>query len=166
MNSHQRLTEIHLIKAREKALRLFACTSSVIPGEWSSVWNEMIVPDLLEFAFHARKVNEFCKLMNSTFPSIDVKLVTITSGDPGMWESNYIHALNAVMHMQGFSIGQAHADHRKIFINYEANLITTYIKVSTDKFPEEKTISIYGLVECFLFYVIPKVKDKNPNLRF
>lgn len=165
MNSHRRLTEIHITQARLRALRLVAFASSVFPGEWSDSWNEVIVPDLLEFGFHARKVNEFCELMNENFPSINKKIVNISEGDPGNWEENYHNALNALMHMKSFVISHAHADHRKIFINATSNLIATYIKVATDKFPEV-TISIFGLAECFLNQVIPKVREKDPGLRF
>lgn len=165
MNSTSRLTEIHIAQARLRALRLVAFTSSVFPGEWSNEWNEMLVPDLLEFGFHARKVNEFCRLKEDTFPSMNTKIVQIFEGDPGNWEQNYQFALNALMHMQTFIIGHAHADHRRVFLNAESNLIATYIKVSTDKFPET-TISIFGLAECFLNQVLPKIREKHPHLRF
>jgi len=165
VDSHRRLTEIHITQARFRALRLVAFTSSVFPGEWSDNWNEVIVPDLLEFVFHARKVNEFCGLMNENFPSINKKIVNLSEGDPGNWEESYRNALNALMHMKSFVIGHAHADHRRIFILATSNLIATYVKVATDKFPEV-TISIFGLAECFLNHVIPKVREKDPGLRF
>ncbi len=79
---------------------------------------------------------------------------------------NYAYALNALMHMRSFVVGNTHADHRKIFTKAESNLITTYIRVSTDKFPEKKTISIFGLVNCFLSDVIPKIKEIYPELVF
>lgn len=165
MNSATRLIEIHITQARLRALRLVAFTGAVFPGEWNEQWNEAIVPDLLEFGFHARKVNEFCQLMEQNFRPIDTKVVQISEGDPGNWEKSYRSALNALMHMQTFAIGHAHADHRKIFLASEANLIATYIKVSTDRFPEV-TISIFGLVDCFLSQVIPIVREKYPYLRF
>lgn len=165
MNSHQRLVEIHIAQARSRALRLFAFTSAVFPGEWSNQWIETIVPDLVEFAFHARKVNEFCGLMNHPFPSINVKLVSISSGDPGDWETSYRNALNALMHMRSFVVGNTHSDHRRIFLASEANLITLYIRVSTDKFPAT-TISIFGLVNCFLNEVLPQVRMKYPSFAF
>ena len=165
MSNADRLTEIHIIQARLRALRLVAFTGAVFPGEWGAQWNEAIVPDLLEFGFHARKVNEFCCLMDDDFGSIDVKIVNISEGDPGNWESNYRNALNALMHMQTFSIGHAHADHRRIFLASEANLIATYIKVSTDRYPEV-TISLFGLVDCFLNRVLHRVRERHPGLRF
>ena len=166
MNSHQRLAEIHICQARSRALRLFAFTSTVIPGEWSGTWVETLVPDLVEFGFHARKVNEFCGFMKEDFPSIDQKIVKISEGDPGNWESNYQHALNALMHMNSFIVGHAHADHRKIFTHAESNLITTYIIATTDKFPEKTTISVIGLVNCFLSEVLPRVKTQFPHFSF
>ena len=165
MNSHQWLTEMHIKMARSRALRLVAFSGSVFPGEWGASWNEVIVPDLLEFGLHARKVNEFCGLMDENFSSINKKVVQISEGDPGGWEDSYRNALNALMHMKSFVIGHAHADHRRIFLQSESNLIATYIKVETDKYPEI-TVSIFGLAECFLNQVISKVKDKHPNLRF
>ncbi len=163
--SRIRLTEIHIERARSHALRLIAFTGSVFPGEWSDSWNEVIVPDLLEFGFHARKVNEFCGLMGENFPSINTKIVNISEGDPGAWESSYRHALNALMHMSSFVLGYANADHRKIFLQAESNLIATYIKVKTDRFPEV-TISIFGLAECFLNHVIPKIREQDRGLMF
>jgi len=143
MESHTRLTEMHIIQARLRALRLFAFTSAVFPGEWSDNWGELIVPDLLEFGFHTRKVNEFCNLNDSDFSSINKKIVKISDSNPEDWEENYCHALNKLMHMKSFVISHAHADHRIVFTNAASNLIATYIKVSTDKFPET-TISIVG----------------------
>jgi hypothetical protein len=165
MNTADRLAEIHIVQARLRALRLVAFTGAVFPGEWSDQWNEAIVPDLLEFGFHARKVNEFCKLMEESFPSIDTKVVKIAEGDPGNWEQSYRNALNALMHMKTFVVGHAHADHRRVFLAATSNLIATYVKVSTDRFPEV-TISIFGMVDCFLNQVIPRVRNKHPHLRF
>lgn len=165
MNSQVRLGEIHIELARSRALRLIAFTGSVFPGEWSHSWNDVIVPDLLEFGFHARKVNELCGLMDESFTSINQKVVKISEGDPENWEESYRNALNALMHMKSFVIGHAHADHRKVFLKAESNLIATYIKVETDKFPEV-TISIFGIAECFLNQVIPRVRKMAPGLRF
>lgn len=165
MNNATRLIEIHIAQARLRALRLIAFTGAVFPGEWSDQWNEAIVPDLLEFGFHARKVNEFCDLIEENFQPIDAKVVKMSEGDPGNWEKNYRNALNALMHMKTFTIGHAHADHRQIFQAASSNLIATYIKVSTDRFPEV-TISIFGMVECFLNQVIPIVGQRHPHLRF
>jgi hypothetical protein len=165
VDSHTRITEIHITQARLRALRLVAFTSSVFPGEWSNEWTEVIVLDLLEFGFHARKVNEFCGLMDEKFSSINKKIVEISDGDPESWEDSYRYALNSLMHMKSFVMGNAHADHRKIYTSATSNLMATYFEVATDKFPKV-TISIYGLVECFLSQVIPIIKVKYPGLRF
>ncbi len=92
-------------------------------------------------------------------------VVKISEGDPGQWEHSYRNALNALMHMKDFVLGHTHADHRKIFLQAESNLITTYVKIETDRFPEV-TISVFGLAECFLNRVIPKAREKDPSLRF
>ena len=69
------------------------------------------------------------------------------------------------MHMRSFKIGHAHADHRRIFLKSKANLMTTYIKVSTDQYAEV-TISIFGLANCFLSSVIPIVRERCPGVQF
>lgn len=161
----KRLAEIHITEARKHALKLFAFTSSVFPSEWNNTWNEIITTELLEFSFHARKVNEICNLQDEVFPSIDTLIVKISENNPGNWETNYQYALNAFVHIKSFKIGHAHSDHRVIFKNSESNLQATYVKIQTDKFPE-KTISICGLVFCFLNSVIPLLRNKFPELRF
>jgi len=125
----------------------------------------MLVPDLLEFGFHARKVSEFCGLLKESPPPIDELIVRISEGDPGNWEKNYRKTLNALMHMRSFTVGHAHADHRKIFTAAETNLIVTYIKISTDRDPEA-TVSIFGLVNCFLNCVMPLVRERFEGLHF
>ncbi|PNG07001.1 hypothetical protein CXL00_07025 [Stutzerimonas stutzeri] len=164
-DSVKRLAEIHIAESRKYALRLFAFTSSVFPSEWGSTWSEIITADLLEFAFHARKVNELCRLQDEKFPSIGTLLIKISEGDPGNWEANYQYALNAFVHLNDYKIGHAHADHRAIFIGSEASLQATYVKIKTDKF-SEKTISICGLVFCFLNSVVPLLRRRFPELRF
>ncbi|MGC7402941.1 hypothetical protein ACPWR0_03795 [Pandoraea pneumonica] len=158
MKSRKRLIQIHMQQAQSRALRLIAFTGAVFPGEWSDSWAEVVVPDILEFGFHARKVSEFCGLMNHPFPSINTKILTFSEGDPGCWEESYRNALNALMHMKSFVLGHAHADHRRIFLQAQSNLMTTYIRVETDKF-SEVTISIFGIAECFLNHVVPKARD-------
>ncbi len=165
MSSHQWLTELHIKQARLYALRLIAFSGSVFPCEWGDQWAEAIVPDLLEFGFHARKVNEFCGLNDSHFPSINELTNVNAKGDPGNWEVNYRKALNALLHVKSFTIGHAHAEHRKIYLNSTANLITTYITVETDKFAES-TISLSGLAHCFLTHVISKIKSSGRELNF
>lgn len=165
LGSMQKLVEIHITEARQRALRLFAFVSTVFPAEWRATWNELIAPDLLEFAFHARKVNDLCGLKGDSFPNVDSLMVRISENDPGQWEKNYEYALNAFVHMRSFKIGHAHADHRMIFGKSEANLQATYVKIETDQFAE-KAISISGIVFCFLDSVIPIIKSKYPEVRF
>ncbi|WP_353163422.1 hypothetical protein [Salinisphaera shabanensis] len=161
----RRLTEIHITQARSKALHLFAFTSTVLPSEWTPVWNELVLPYLVEFGFHARKVNEFCGFGDEVFPPIDSMLVKITEGDPGDWQHCYQYALNALMHANSLVLGYAHADHRQIFKNSKANINILYVQATTDRFPKV-SISVYGLVDCFLNQVIPKIKKERLGLNF
>lgn len=167
MSSEQWLAEMHIRKTREKALRLFAFTSSVFPVEWIDQWNLLVIPDLVEFAFHARRINELCGLKSTDFESINKKIFTVSTGDPGNWEERYQHALNRIVHAREFKVGQAHADHRKLFTSSKANLITLYVTVGTD-LPGRGTasISIFGLVDCFLTRVIREIKGRFPTYQF
>lgn len=165
IEKNRKILEIHIEKARAYAFRLHAFANSVHPKEWNNQWNEIITPDIIEFSFHARKINEICEFRKERFPDIDNLFLTISEGDPGNWETDYHLALNAFVHMKEFVVGAVHADHRRIFPNSEENLISTYVKIKTDKFPE-KTISIPGLVCCFLNSVIPLVREKFPEARF
>jgi hypothetical protein len=160
----RRLAEIHIIRARRSALHLFAFTSSVFPSEWNKSYIEEIVPELLEFAFHARRVNQLCELDKFQFPRIDKFLVTFDSG-PDEWETRYQNALNRVLHARKFVFGNAQADHRKIFLKAEDNLSPLYVRIETDQ-REFASVSLYGFVDCFLSAVIPEIKKRFPDFQF
>ncbi|MFM1665350.1 hypothetical protein [Aeromonas salmonicida] len=162
---NQRLAEIHISEARKHALQLFAFTGSVFPSEWSSPWNEVITNSLIEFSFHARKVNELCDFRKDNFNNINNLIVSISSNNPGNWETDYHNALNAFMHIKSYVIGNVQVMHRIIFPRSSACLQSTYVIISTDRHAE-KTISICGLVFCFLNEVIPKIKEKHQEIKF
>lgn len=161
----RRLTELHIIAAKDRALRLFAFTSTVYPKEWGTPFTELAILDLLEFAYHARRVNQLCGIDCTQFPSAYRLLVKISENDPGDWESSYHSALNRILHAKTFIFGTVHSDHRKLFLASEANLIPLYVKISTDKL-ETATISLYGIADCFLTSVISEIKKKYPDFQF
>ncbi|WOJ89142.1 hypothetical protein RZS28_15225 [Methylocapsa polymorpha] len=165
MTNIRRLGELHVQTARTKAFRVFAFAGAVFPGEWSNLYIEAITQDLLEFAFHARRVNQICDLDTKKFSSIKVLPVVISENDPGNWVENYDWALNRLMHAREFEFGNCHSDHRILFPNAESNLIPLYVKVATDQRSME-TISLFGLVNCFLCVVIPEVRRRFPNWLF
>jgi hypothetical protein len=161
----RRLAELHIIAARERALRLFAFASTVYPKEWDKPFVELAIIDLLEFAYHARRVNQLCDIDCTHFPSASRLLVKISEDDPGDWEDSYHSALNRILHAKTFVFGSAHSDHRKIFLASEANLVPLYVKISTDKL-ETATISLFGIAECFLTSAILEIKKKYPDFQF
>lgn len=162
MDGMKRLGELHVAEARDRALRLVAYTGAVFPSEWADPYMETVTSDLLNFAYHARRVNEICELKAIDFGSIKTFQVVISHNDPGHWVENYGWALDRLMHAREFVFGNCHADHRKVFIQSAANLTPLYVKVKTDK-RELATISIFGLAECFLNRVISQVKSKHPD---
>ena len=165
MQGMRRLGELHVEAARLRALRLVAYTGAVFPGEWTDTYNEAITSDLLEFAFHARRVNQICELENVDFGSIKTFQVVISANDPSNWLDKYGWALNRLMHAREFTFGNCHADHRQIFTRAQSNLIPLYVKVTTDR-REMATISLFGLAECYLNRVIAAVKENYPDWKF
>jgi hypothetical protein len=163
--SEHRLAELHIVRAREEALYIFAFTGAVYPVEWKHSYTETIVSRLFDFAFHARRVTQLCSLRDVDFGSIRALPVKISEGDPGNWEDNYHFALNRLAHAAEFTLGSAHADHRKLFLASEANLMPIYAKIRTDQH-EEASISLFGLAFCFLTRVIPEIKVRFPDYRF
>ncbi len=165
MSNIRRIGELHLSAARTRALRIFAFAGAVFPGEWESTYVETITQDLLEFAFHARRINQICSVDINSLPSINVTIVEISQGDPGQWVERYDWALNRLMHAEEFTFGNCHADHRRIFTNSVSNLMPLYVRVSTDERSEE-TISLFGMVQCFLVGVIPQIQQRFPDWRY
>jgi hypothetical protein len=165
MTDIRRIGELHLHSARVRALRVFAFAGAVFPGEWKDTYVETVTQDLLEFAYHARRVNQICSIDTAHLPPIDVTPVTLSEGNPGNWMKRYDWALDRLMHAREFVFGNAHADHRPIFTAAKSNLIPLYVRVTTDRRAEE-TISLFGLVDCFLNHVIPQVRERFPEWRF
>lgn len=164
MSNIRRIGELHLNAARTRALRIFAFTGAVFPGEWENPYVETITQDLLEFAFHARRVNQICSVDIASLPSINVTIVNISQAGPIQWVERYDWALNRLMHAEEFVFGNCHADHRPIFTDSMSNLMPLYVRVSTDERSEE-TISLFGMVQCFLVGVIPQIQQRFPDWR-
>lgn len=160
----QRIGEIHIDAARRKALRIVAFTGSVFPGEWTPAFAEDLTLDVIEFAYHARRVNQICGFEQEEFPPITNNQVQISENDPGSWVERYQWALNRLVHMDTYVLGYGHVDHRRMYLAAESNLAPLYAKVSSDKFASE-TISLYGLVSCFLVSVIPLVRSHFPDFQ-
>jgi hypothetical protein len=161
----RRLGELHLIQARSHALRLVAHATAVYPEEWTVLVVEQCSLELLEFAFHARRVNQLCGIEDHQFNSVDQRACVIAEGDPKQWMTNYKQALSRLHHASDFVFGWAHADHRKLYTTSSANLVPLYVKVATDNFPEA-TISIFGVASCFLNEVIGLIKQSHPEWQF
>lgn len=160
----KRLAELHLIRASDAALRVFAHTSTVYPEEWMPPTVESCTLDLMEFAFHARRVDQICIPKSFEYPSIDKYLVSFSNFPNDAGSVTYRYALNLLHHAKRFVFGNAHADHRKIFLASSSNLIPTYVTVESDKFPAA-TISLYGLVDCFLGPCVAEVRRLYPEIR-
>lgn len=65
------LARIHLVEARERALRLYFYGSTIIPSQWNQRYlSDMVVRDLTEFALHARRVSEIAGLLKKRYPNV------------------------------------------------------------------------------------------------
>lgn len=165
MSNIRRIGEIHIQTARTKALRVFAFAGAVYPGEWSNVYVEEVTRELLDFAFHARRVSQVCSIDVGKLSCITALPFVISQNDPGDWVDRYDDALNRLMHAEEFIFGNCHSDHRILFTNAESNLVPLYVKVATD-WRSVGSISLFGLTTCFLNEVIPLVRAKFPDWRF
>ena len=163
--SMRRLGEIHVAAARKHALRLCSFCTAVFPLEWDEQVVEDCTVQLLQFAFHARRINDIGKIDCRILQSVDHAASQISQNDPKNWEKRYDHALNALHHSVSFTFGWVHTDHRQIFLASDANKAPMYVKVKTDMF-DEKTISIFGVANCFLIEIISYLKSHQPDWRF
>ncbi|HMO30228.1 hypothetical protein [Enterovirga sp.] len=165
MTNIRHLGEIHIQSAKTKALQLFAFSGAIFPGEWIDSYVQEVTRVLLEFAFHARRVNQLCGIDVKKLSSIKIMPVTISKNDPSDWIEKYSDALNYLIHAKEFTFGNCHTDHRILFTNTKSNLIPLYVRVTTDQKPVG-TISLFGLSHCFLSEIIPLSRDKFPNWDF
>jgi hypothetical protein len=128
----QRIVEIHVENAKQRAIRLCGFATSVYPSEWKTPIIEMLTLDALEFGYHARRINEICKIDTS---QIDIQRTAVDFPDKKdmVWENNYHKALDRLHHAVEVVFGEAHADHRKTFLNSDANMVPVYLKIKTDR---------------------------------
>ncbi len=156
------LALLHIGAARAKALRIFSFASTVYPGEWAGAFVEMVSQELVEFAFHARRVNNLFGFDHHVFQSIQ-KFHVQFDGGPELWEDRYQAALNRLLHATHFVFGSAHADHRVIFTNAQSNIMPFYAKVASSHLKEPAAISLVGISLCYLDEVLTLVKNARPN---
>lgn len=153
------LGQLHMLHAKGRALELVGFSDAVFPFEWKGAVSERVTMTLCDFALHARRINAIYNLDDFLFPEIDKTSTKIAQGDPGAWETRYQFALNRLAHAQSYTFGYVHADHRKLYVGSDANVIPMYVRVMTDRF-EEATISIYGIAFCYLNEVLKEVSRR------
>jgi hypothetical protein len=161
----RRVAELHLIQARERALRLFTLASTIFPEEWAKPLDELAVVDLTEFAIHARRITELCDLRGETFSGADASRFKFSVPPPEPLETNYNEALNQLIHAKTYTVGHMVWDGPKIFLSSAQNLTLGYVRIATDR-KATKCVSIFGVSTCFLTAVLPAVKTKHPQFQF
>jgi hypothetical protein len=162
----RRITELHIIEARKRALRLFCTGSSIFPDEWSgNTINETLNVDLTEFALHARCVSELCDLRKEKFPGADATRFKIEDPADFVFIDDYAEALNRLVHARKFVVGYGIWTGKKIWLNSKQEKIISYVKVETDRWPSAN-ISVVGLATCFLGEVLITVKERFPDFLF
>lgn len=165
MSAIRRVGELHIARARARALEVFTAASAVIPEEWKPLVVEQTTMSLLEFGYHARRVNDICGFADETFPAVDRYLVHFSVPPLETPVTEYKFALNYLHHVTKLTFGFAHADHRKVFLASNANLQATYVTVTSDRYPTA-ILSLYGIVDCFLSGTIPMIKAKFTDWMF
>ena len=166
MAESQRVAELHINKARELAYRLFAYGSTIVPNEWTKSYTEQVVIDVYDFAIHARRINALCKFNDAASAAMQETRYQIKSdADTSPFIHNYQHALNAIMHASELSVSYIVWEGPKIFVQSVNNIIFG-LKLTTDKFPEERRVNVGGLGYVFLGQVIPHIWLNYPQYRF
>lgn len=161
----RRLAELHIVQARERALRLFALCSTIFPEEMVKHLGELAVVDLAEFAIHARRITELCDLRLEKFTGADACRYKYSAPPPEPLETDYHEALNRLIHAKSYSIGHVVWDGPKIFTASAQNLAIGYVRIATDR-KSLSCVSTFGIVHCFLSSVLAKVHEKHPGLQF
>lgn len=159
-----RLIELHIVEARKRALRLFAFGGAVYPEVWGSPYIEDISISLLEFGFHARRVNDLCDFGDRKFSDVDKFIVNFSVPPKYSIVKKYQFALNRLIHAKRFIFQNVHADHRNVFSEHD-NLVPVAVAIETDQRSCE-AVSIIGVSNCFLHEVIPLVKSEIHNINF
>jgi hypothetical protein len=162
----RRLMELHIVRARERALRVFTFSSSVFPQEWGPQALEAVIMDLFELAFHTRRIFECCSINDENFRPIDRFLVNFSVPISYPVETRFRSALNGLTHARKFTFGWTHADHRRNFLASEANLMPTYVVLNTDHDKTDRAVSLFGLADAFLTDMILAIKRDFPEFQF
>lgn len=161
----RRVAELHLIRARESALRLFSLASTIFPEEWAKQFDEIAVVDLTEFAIHARRLTELCTLRDDKFDGTASTRYLFTVPPPEPLESDYHEALNALIHAKTYKIGHAIWDGPKVYTSSAQNISISYVQIATDRRPQS-CVSVFGVTWCFLSNVLPVIRTRNPEFQF
>ena len=165
-SSKRRLTELHLVAARERAMRLFATTSAIFPTEWAkALVIEQTVVDVSEFAYHSRRVLDLCGLWGVHFPDVDALRFKLAPGQDITFIPDFREAVNRLHHAVDLKFNWAIWEGEKVFLASEGDMVVSFVKVTTDKLPEAN-ISLFGVAVSFLNGVIPAVKAKLPDYQF
>jgi len=166
-SSTRRLTEVHLIAARERALRLFAMTSTIFPEEWASrEIVELTVTDASELAYHARRVIDLCGFHKRSFDLVDQTRFGLNPGQDITFVSDLHDALNRLHHAREFKFHWAILNQpKKIYLASQKELVVSFLEIGTD-YRKMANISLFGVAISFLNSVIRAVKDEFPKYQF
>jgi hypothetical protein len=166
-SSRRRLTEVHIIAARERAMRLFATTSSVFPSEWATGQViDMTVVDVSEFAYHARRVIDLCDFRQRKFDLVDQTRFGLNPEQNIVFISDFHDALNRLHHARDFVFHWAVKETLpKYFLASPRELVVSFLSVGTDRL-DKANVSLFGVAMAFLNSVIRAVKEDFPDYQF
>ena len=165
-SSKRRLTELHVIAARERAMRLFCTASTIFPAEWAAqLVAEQTTVDLSEFSYHARRVIDLCGFRKRSFENVDQVRFGLTPGQDVTFIQDFHEALNRLHHVRELAFDWAVWEGEKIFTASPRNLVPSFVRVETDKLPTAN-ISLFGVAVSYLNSVIPAVRVTYPGYQF
>jgi len=165
-SSRRRLTEIHAVAARERAMRIFCTSSTIFPQEWATnLVSEQTMIDLSEFSYHARRLIDLCELRNQKFMNVNQFRFGLSPDQDIIFIADFHEAINRLHHVRKLEFDWAAWHGEKIFLASPTNFVPSFVRVATDK-RATANISLFGIAFSFLSSVIPTMISKFPEYRF
>ncbi|WP_158807930.1 hypothetical protein [Beijerinckia sp. L45] len=160
-----KLLQSHFEKAQKLALNLFQAASCVIPHEFSLPIIEQTTMDLMEFGFHARRVNELAQIDPSLISGANGKRFKYENSSlDAPLEENYGHALNRLRHPNTYSVGLIEWGGDIVFEKSSSHVIVSFARITTnDPRYLDKNVSIFGISFSFLTEVRTLMHAKYPQ---
>lgn len=163
--SRRRLGELHVLRARTAALRLYGLCSAMIPAPWDKVVQEEIYTELSDFSYHCRRLIDLSGMdVPNGWHETHAMFGNIENLNYD-FEPGFRFCLNHLHHATGFAFVPSKIRGQKRWENIEAQHVTPFVISKTDT-RGAVAINIVALVVAFLTEGLSDLKMKCPEWRF